>query len=243
MRKDEETPSVQRFNRADFISEYFHYKPGEHVTILGPTGTGKTYLAFQLMEEVTSPELQGVVLVMKPKDDTAKEFTKRAGYRLVRTWPPSMSIYQPRKPPGFTLWPRFTFKPREDNIHLADQFERALLESYRKGHRVVFGDEAYSLDKELGLGPELVTVWTKGRSMECGLWVASQKPTHIPLHAYNQVQHLFLAFDPDKKARERFDEIGGVDPNIVRDTVAKLGKHEWLYIGRDGPVMAIVEEK
>jgi hypothetical protein len=59
---------------------------------------------------------------------------------------------------------------------------------------------------------------------------------------YSQAQHLFLHNDPDERARKRFDEIGGVDPKVVRNTISKLDKHEWLYIRRDGPVMAIVSK-
>jgi len=130
----------------------------------------------------------------------------------------------------------------KDDLHLHTVFKRCIGDSYRKGNRIVFGDEAYGLENELGLTRELRTLWTRGRSMECGLWVASQKPTHISLHAYNQAEHLFLHYDPDENARKRFDEIGGVDPNLVRNTVANLKKHEWLYIRRDGPVMAIVNK-
>jgi hypothetical protein len=117
-----------------------------------------------------------------------------------------------------------------------------MLDCYKRGNRIVFCDEAYGLSNELGLNRELVTLWTRGRSMRTGIWAASQKPTHIPLHAYNQAEHLFLANDPDKRARDRFSEIGGVDPDLLKATVPQLEKHEWLYVRRDGPVMCVVEK-
>jgi hypothetical protein len=138
------------------------------------------------------------------------------------------------------LWPRFVFDPDRDDDTLYREFRKVILDSYKRGNRVIFGDEVYSLSMELGLDKELITLWSKGRSMGCGLWAASQKPTHIPLWAYSQAEHLFLHNDPDERARKRFDEIGGVNPNLVRGVVAHLDKHEWLYIRRDGPVMAIV---
>jgi hypothetical protein len=119
-------------------------------------------------------------------------------------------------------------------------FKIAMLDSYRKGNRIIFGDEVYGLSKELGLDKELITLWSRGRSMGTGLWAATQKPTHVPLWMYSQAEHLFLHNDPDERARKRFDEIGGVDPHYVRGIVANLEKHEWLYIRRDGPVMCIV---
>jgi energy-coupling factor transporter ATP-binding protein EcfA2 len=238
----DDLPEVERFVRKVFIDDYFRYKPGEHVSFLGPTGAGKTFLGYQLLKGVTTPKLPGIALVMKPKDDTAKTFNKDLGYKIVRTWPPTMSIWEPKKPPGWTLWPKTTFDPDKDDETQYREFRKALLDSYRKGNRIVFADEAYSLAKELGLERELVTLWTKGRSMGCGLWAATQKPSHVPLWMYNQASHLFLHNDPDKRARDRYAEIGGVDPKLVASVVSTLKQHEWLYIRRDGPVMAIVSK-
>lgn len=238
----EELPEVERFDRKDFIENYFHYESGEHVSFIGPTGSGKTTFAYQLLQEVSSPKLQGIVFVMKPRDKTATDWNKKLGYKIVRNWPPVSSPFEPKKPPGYTLWPRFTYKPREDTLAHAEIFERAILDSYRKGARILFADEVYGLSQEMGLDTELVALWSRGRSMGCGLWAATQKPTHVPLWMYSQAQHLFLHNDPDERARKRFDEIGGVDPKVVRNTISKLAKHEWLYIKRDGPEMAIVSK-
>jgi hypothetical protein len=63
---------------------------------------------------------------------------------------------------------------------------------------------------------------------------------------YGSSEHLIIFKDSDKRSRERYDEIGGVDDGDVENLVMTLQKHEFLYIGRfmaeDGvsPALAIV---
>lgn len=240
---------VVRFGRDEFITQRWDYRPGEHVTLLAPTQTGKTTLAFQLMDHSTTPELPGIALVMKPDkgpkgrsgDETVRRWMRQLRYRRVRSWPPLPSVWDPR-PRGYVLWPRTTFDQDQDDVILWREMRKVLRDSYRRGDRIVFADETLGLTDELRLTRELRTLWMRGASMGTGLWAASQKPSHIPLWAYNQAGHLFLGHDPDERSRDRFGEIGGVDPKLVQRIVMGLGPFEWLYIRRRGRVMCIVDK-
>jgi hypothetical protein len=234
-------PSVQLFPREQFLAERWAYKAGQHVTFLAPTQSGKTTLMFELLQRTARPKtLPAVVLVMKPRDKTVKEWVKRLHFRTVRSWPPLPSLYQPQ-PPGWALWPKHSFDPDKDDEHLYREFRRAILDSYKRGDRILAADETYGLSAELKLTKELISVWSRGASMGTGLWAASQKPTHIPLWAYSQAEHLFIWHDPDRRARDRFAEIGGVDPDLVDETVKRLAKHQALYIRRSGPALCVVD--
>jgi hypothetical protein len=233
---------VVTLGRSEFVTQYFDYSQGEHVTFLAPTGGGKTTFAYELLSQVSSPRLPAISLVMKPRDTVVKKWGKTLGYKTVRHWPPTITPWSPQTPPGYILWPKHTFDPDRDDVAHAIEFRKAILHSYKKGKRILFADETLGLTHELGLARECVTVWTKGRSMDTGLWAATQKPSHIPLYAYNQASHIFLAYDPDKRNRDRFSEIGGVDPDLLKTTVLNLQKYQWLYVRRDGPVMCIVDK-
>jgi energy-coupling factor transporter ATP-binding protein EcfA2 len=231
----------ETFPRDAFVAERFRYRSGEHVTIVGPTGGGKTHLAFQLLERAARPSRPAVMLVKKNRDTLITRKGTELGWKRVRDWPPPMRMPWQSHPSGYLVWPRTTFDPDIDHPHKWAVFRSALLDSYKRGNRIVVADDAYGLSEVLKLRKELVEMWTEARSMDTGLWTAFQKPSHVPLWAYSQAEHLFLFNDPDKRSRERFGEIGGVDSQLVQRTVMRLRRYQCLYIRRDGPAMCIID--
>lgn len=232
---------IEVIGRDDFLDNVFDYNRGEHLTILGPTGNGKTWLAMQLLERVATPEVPAVVLVMKPKDDTSRDFAKANGFVIVKDWPPPPHVRIQKKPPGYILWPDHVHDPDVDLPRHRMIFRRAVLDAYKKGNRILFADELFSLCAELNLPKEIITVWSKGRSMGTAVWGASQRPSDIPLWAYSQATHLFLGADKDVRARDRFAQIGGVDPDLTKYAVDHLRKHQWVYIHQTSGTMCIVD--
>lgn len=235
----EDFPPVRRDDRAFFLDHVWDYQPGEHVTILGPTGSGKTHLAQELLERSATPEMPAVMLVLKPKDPLVERWAKKVAFKKVTVWPQPPSPWRTSPPPGYVLWPRHAFRVAQDRENHLRVFETAIMDSYRKGNRIVFADEVSGLQR-LGLTDELETVWERGRSQPCGLWAATQRPTHISSHAYVEPTHIFVSYVGDKRAQERLAEISGVDYKLVRHTVANLGHWEWLYIHRPTRRMCII---
>lgn len=237
------------FPREEFLSRRWQYNKGQHVTVIGPTGCGKTYLCWQLLERTAGRHMPAIVLVKKPRDPLISKNAKTFGYRVTQHWPVPLSLWKNNDPPGYVVWPRTNFNApvQLDRAQKADVFRRAIMQTYRGGGRfkkrprILYIDDAYGISQILDLHEELIEFWTEGRSMDGGAWTSFQKPSHVPLWAYSQAEHLFLFNDPDRRSRERFAEIGGVDPETVRDTVMELGTHQALYIRRGGRRMCIVD--
>lgn len=236
-----ELPTVRRYPRDVFLDQIWEHRRDEHVTIIGPTGSGKTYLAQQLLERTATPEYPAITLVMKPRDATVEKWRKKVGYKKVTFWSQPVTKWQPNPRSGYVVWPRHTYKTYIDNPNHYRVFEHAIMDNYRRGGRIIFCDEVSGLQR-LGLTEELETVWERGRGMDAPLWAATQRPTHVSSHAYNQASHIFLGKISDRRSKERFGEISGVDEKLVRYTVGTLQRYEWLYIRQEDQAMCIIEK-
>lgn len=230
----------------EFVRDYLDVRPGEHISLIGPNGTGKTTLGMRILPVILAqnPKLRAVVLAMKPHkkgrrtgDETLARYAKAQGARVIRTWPAHRFFPKQRI---FVLWPVHKFDDYDEDRH-AEIFADALYATYKNGDWIIFGDETYSLTHEMGLSKPLIRIWTKGRSMETSMIGATQKPSHVPLWFYSQAQHLFLWHDPDAQARKRYAEIGGFDPKLITRTLFELDRHSCLYLRSADRTMCIVD--
>jgi len=230
---------VATIPRTTFLRDVWTYRAGDHVSFIGPTGSGKTHLANPLLAQSVSEEIPGFVLVMKRRDETVSRFLREHdNWRRSVTYPIPPSPR--RKPRGWVIWPHHTTDPDADDIRHAALFHNLLRDRYVKGDSIIFADEVQGLVEEMGLKRDLIRLWSRGRSEGAGLWAATQRPYMAPQHMYSQAEHLFLAFTPDRRDQERFAEIGGVDPELIVEVVKALPRFHWLYIRRSDRVMAVV---
>lgn len=241
-----------RIPHDEFVARYWQPEPGQHFTMVGPNGCGKTTLGVKLVASAAAqhPGTRAVVLAMKPHkgpkedgkrrtgDETVAKLTKSLGGKIVRTWPPPPAIG--KKPAFYSFWPEHTFDLDVDEYRHWEAFRGVLNREYQKGNAWIFADEIYSLTEELKLRRELVRILTKGRSMKCAMGSATQRPVHVPPWAFSEAKHFFMWNARDRRAFERLDEIGNVDRGLVVRNLAALGKHECLYFCPDNDVMCVL---
>lgn len=220
----------------------WRWAQGEHVTIVGPTGTGKTTLMRALMGKRYTAGGAVAVLATKPKDATLERWARADNLAVVRTWPPTAPRFRRPAdvvlPDGRTvawdhrvmLWPR-----TDDATSFRDGMERehraAINAMFVQGGWCIAAEELLYLSQDLGLADELTTLWTQGRSNGISVIGGTQRPVNIPLYAYSQASHLFMFGDNDDRNLDRLQGIGGMNGRHLRELVRSLPMHDVLCVG------------
>jgi len=239
------------FPREEFIRERFRVKPGNHVVFGGPSQNGKTSLAFDLLEVVATEECPAYIAVSKPRDPVTQKRGMELNFRFVNDWPPPGDVkqfFRRDKPRGFIVWPEFG--DLDTDVIRSREITRRLIEDrYAAGVKnkkgILVLDDTYVKAKVLKLDREMTTIHAMAGAMGLGAWTFVQKPTgagETPIMAYGACEWAFLFSDPDKRSRQRYDEIGGLDPNYVSAKVMTLEKYQCLALQRTGRRMCIVDK-
>lgn len=204
----------------EFWTYDFDWRQGQHVALIGPTGSGKTTLALALLpirKYIT-------VLATKPKDSTLQAFGKSEGFKRYPVWPDLDADLSPRR----LIWPDAT------KLYSAGrqrhEFQRALQQIYQEGGWCVYIDELWFIIHHLKLELEVRTYLQQARSNNISLVVSTQRPAFVPLEVYDQSTHLFFWRDNDERNLQRISGISWLNANYVRTIVASLEPHEVLYI-------------
>lgn len=206
---------------------------GEHVTLIGKTGSGKTHAALALMDLRT----YSLIAATKRRDPLLKEAVTH-GYKVTE----SMREI-PRTETGtpvhrkVIVWPGQAIESERERLAMqASALRETLSIAERQGYWTVLLDETMWAYDRLGLKKELDSVWYQGRSAGVSLVACAQRPTRVPRLMISQASHLFLWRVSDKRDLEPLREIAGAIPSeLIEATLPTLDwdRHELLYVGAD----------
>lgn len=150
----------------------FPWRPGEHVAVIGDTGTGKTFLISRALLRM---RLYVVVLKLKSDDNEA---TKWAGFHRIRK----------AKGMDNERYNRFLLDPvyREQAIEGWRMSERVWRQ---KGWTVVYDEEW--LAEKIGLTDQIERLLTQSRSLNVSVVSGFQRPVGNSRFAISQSTHVF----------------------------------------------------
>lgn len=204
----------------------------QHVTILGPTGTGKSTLAMTIARE--RPYV--ATLCAKPRDKWMHGMLKEGRY-----WGPVEHM-----PEAGTGRRRVYFWPRNRNEgdwpEMRRQFVRAFDWSYENGVWHLLVDEAHFMAESLGLRGKIRGAYQMGRSNGHGIILAAQRPAWLPRDIYSSADHLMLYGTNDSVDIKHIEGLNGVNNRVVREAVQQLGDRSdrrFLHVNTGTGTMAI----
>lgn len=212
----------------DFVTHLFRPEPGEHVSIFGSTGKGKTALQNSIIRMYPFQ----VVFATKPLDRTMDKLIESRQYVKMTQWLRLSPLEVPRR----VLWPNALRLDSVDNQKRV--FKYALESIFREVGRpkenpvgwTVAIDEVWYFANILGLVKELKLFIVQARSLGHNMVLATQRPANVPLEMYSQATHVFLFKERERRNLERLGEINSADSGIVRAIVSNLEDFQVLYI-------------
>lgn len=222
-----------------------NWKAGQHVTVIGPTRSGKTHLALTLAEMCSHI----LVLATKRTDPLVTELRAK-GYLITGDlsqimWATSDDgkgtepvhkkvVYWPQFPESMSTVDRL----KAQKALFAKAMDWA---DVTKGWAVVIDETMWMADRLL-LTKELDSLWYSGRTAGLSVIACAQRPSRVPRLAFSQADYLFLAKFADKRDIETLRDISSAIPKeLIDDTIRQLSKekHEFLFLDTVNDKLAV----
>lgn len=205
--------------RKEFLAAFGQdYCEGQHLTLLGPTGRGKSRLCYQCLAQVIRPDhpvysLHGKV---RGRDPVVMSVAKKLHLRMVEDLPSStrQKLDAKRHYNGYLIAP--LVKPTnvaDETQKLQTSFGRAISQNYRtvKHKTITHINEAHQVQAELRLKEEVEAPLMRG-GPDNAVWQEAQRGRYLSYHTYSAPEHIFIFYDDDADNRKRYADLGVMDP-------------------------------
>lgn len=209
------------------------WRPGEHATLIGPAGVGKTELLIDLLARRV-----WTIFLNTKRIDSTQDRLRDLGFRTTRDGNinPEVARRWIVSPP----WNR-----RIGNIDgLHEQvFQRALTEAFWQTGWTVGIDELEFINRDLKITGIVDKLLRQGRSQGNSMVLGTQRPRNVTLHAYEQATHMFMWKQRDEGNAKRAAELAGINGDELILAMPGLTKHDVLYVNNVTGAMFITNTR
>jgi len=201
------------------------WQPGEHVALIGPTGTGKSTLAVAILKE------RKYVLALDPKGgDSTLKTLQRAGFERITSWPPPKRIrkaIEEGKPARLIVGP--VTHTRADLPRLRALCSQAIDAAFDDEGWTVYCDELQIMadPRMMNLGAGIERNMIAARDKKVSMVGSFQRPARVPRSAADQARWIFLYYTRDIDVVGRLSEMVGRPRHEIKAAVSRLGDLEY----------------
>jgi energy-coupling factor transporter ATP-binding protein EcfA2 len=206
------------------------WRQGEHIALIGPTGSGKTGLASDLL----AIRAYVVAFAVKAHDDTLGMFK---GYKIIKSWPPEYGQHH------VILWvkPKSLQEVLEQRTRIIDAMESI----YKAGGWCAYFDDLSYIADTLRVKMPIVVFLNQGRSSHISAVCATTRPRKVPTEAFNQCRHVIAYQFDDSEEVRRIAEIAGLDYKTMLQLNGELhtyppkGYSDFIARSRGGDIVIV----
>lgn len=237
-------PNVQAMKWEEEFLPWFKtaWKPGQHMALVGPTGTGKTTIMVGIL-----PMRKYVVAVDPKGGDTTLGALERAGF--VRSqWPPSRQIrkdIEEGKPARLIVGSQV--KTHQDLPRLRKETALVLRDTFNETGWTVYVDELQIVaDRRLmNLAPSVERNLIAARDRKVSMVMSFQRPANVPRSASEMSTWFVVLFTRDRDTVDRLAEMSGRPSQEMRGFIRGLPEYGCLVFSRNprDPVILTRAEK
>jgi hypothetical protein len=204
------------------------WRQGEHMALIGPTGTGKSTMAVNVLPR------RKWVLAFDPKGgDSTLRTLSRHGFVRTESWPPPRQIRKRiEKGEPVRLIVGGTVRTRADLPGLRETMRRALGDAFDMGGWTVYVDELQLLAdrRMMRLGGSVETLLIAARDRGVSVVSAYQRPANVPRTASDQARWLACWYTRDTDTVNRLAEMAGRPKPEVRGAMRALGELRYGFL-------------
>lgn len=196
----------------------------EHLAILGPTGSGKSFFMTHILKE--RAEMRGshvVILATKPADATLTNLK----WPIISKWPPKYDQSQ------VIFWPKAgrlnesLDKQRDSVLTMLDELWHA------NSNIIVAFDEIAYLESDLKIKTPLTRYWREARALGITIVASTQRPRFVSRYMWSESSWT-VAFRPkDEEDAEQVATVLGNRKFFKDFLMDELQPKEFVVINRD----------
>lgn len=207
-----------------------NWEPGQHVALVGPTGTGKTTIMVGVLP------LRKYVLALDPKGgDSTLSGLQKAGFER-SDWPPSKEIrkrVEEGKPARLIIGS--SIRDAEDLPRLRKQMAEALKDAFNERGWTVYVDELQIVaDRRLmNLSASVERNLIAARDRKVSMVMSFQRPSNVPRSASEMATWFIVLYTRDRDVVDRLAEMAGRPSAEMRGMVKGLPEYCVLVFSRN----------